>query len=251
MKNIIASSFVLLLMGVSLYAAPNSGIDYSQVAKDTMLQNTKELFLAIPASDTDNILSATNATVNLVTYKADGVAAGTVITQPRLPMTIQLRVSDNAKVGTGNALRGTIFVSGLDARGNKVSEKFAYVSASATTKTFYSFLAFSRITNVDYDKTWLGSVTPTDTISIGYHDKVGLLCPININTDVYKITQVTPSMTTTTSVGVLSVVNITTANVNPSGNYYEGLGSRYSRTSVFKPATTGLDYELYYRQGKQ
>jgi len=181
------------------------------------------------------------------------------VTQPPYPMTLRVAVSDNVMEAITGRLNGHIYLHGIDARNNAITEVIDMTSANYVGKIDRETkLAFSRLDFVSFSSTFTGSVSANDTIGIGLGRKVGLSNPINDWTNVYKINSVT------TNYGVVAYptanawpINfvVTSKNVNPSGDWYTELGSPIP-ISVFVPTLTGVEsstslnytYDLWYRQ---
>lgn len=239
---------MVLLVCVSFAFA---AVDYTQIEEDTMFQNNVEYFQNPGAVSTTNILAARYPSRNVVTYIEDGDALNSdvSITQPFMPVTLRLRLISPAYDVTDGALRGTVFVNGIDARNNKIVERITVISGNATSsvgKLYRTTQAFARIDSVGNDSTFAASVSANDTISIGFDNKIGLAGPIMQWRNVYKIIEVSQNLSTNHI--DFAHIDVTSANVNPSGNYYLG-----KLVSVFKPkqladGTTTPSYQVYYRQ---
>lgn len=141
--------------------------------------------------------------------------AETQFTQTLFPRNVAVSV-DKATVN----LNITCVITGLDARGNSVTETLTITSS---TVVYYGRRAFSKITAMSLDSTSTNASTDLK-INVGTGDWIGLLGDIDATTDVYKavVQTSTTKADETTSVTVDATYDTWTHSDVPDGedDYY-------------------------------
>jgi hypothetical protein len=144
--------------------------------------NTPQLWIGVPAKDTDTIKAATISTATLVAGATVWTTAAGDLSAMIVPRNITTQAS--FIVGTATStFTGTLAVVGIGAKGQAVTETIAVTTNSAT-----GVEAYSTITSATLTTTAIVSGDAANAyISIGTGDKLGLANNISAVTDVYKI----------------------------------------------------------------